>query len=774
MKKKAVIKLLTLCLCGTLTITGAATLARADAGTETGGPAASVTQNLIKEKNISSSEDGPAVAAMKDETIYVLANADGSSQKIIVSDWLKNPSGASSLKDLTTLADIENVKGDETYTQGQDGINWEACGNDVFYQGTSTKELPVSVKITYLLDDKIVTADELKGKSGHVTIRYEFDNHQSTAMEIGGRQETIYVPFTMLTGMILDGDAFHNVEVTGGRLVNDGDRCVVVGIAFPGLQRNLNLDAETFKIPDYLEIQADVTDFSLAPSVIVATNELFSKLSVDKFDSMGDLQDAMTKMTDAMSQLLDGSDQLSDGLNLLLEKSGELSGGVEKLASGALELQKGTQTLDNGAAQLATGTSKLSLGLDTIASNNDSLNGGARQVFYTLLTTARTQLTTAGLDVPEMTPENYGIILDGVIASLDENAVYATALQTVTNAVTEKKDAIQELVTAAVTAEVEKGVTAAVQAQVEEKVTNAVMQEITAKVESAIRQNVFAQVVLAATNMDLDVYNEAVAAGMIPEENQQTILATVDAKMSSEEIKAMTDAKVKEQMDSEAVRGLIAQNVKAQMASEEVQAIITSNLSAKLSEASIQQLIVQNTKAQIQKAITDAMTGEEVQGKLAAASEGAKSVISLKSSLDSYNTFYCGIQNYTAGVAQAAAGAGQLNAGMQSLKDGTAKLSTGAQQLNEGLTTLKESLPALVDGMTKLRDGSLELRNGLQRFDEEGIRKLADAVDGDLEGLYERLKATADASRSYRNFSGISENENGQVKFIYRIAGIEK
>lgn len=833
MKKKAVIKLFTLCLCGALTVTGAVTHSHASTS-ENDATALPIVQTAQTQWDNVKTEipSTKAVAfAEKDETVYILANADGSTGKIIVSDWLKNASSVASLRDLTSLSDLENVKGDESFTQNQDEITWNAQGKDIYYQGTTTKELPVCVKVTYLLDGQAIKPAELKGKSGHVTIRYTYENHQSEKVEIGGKQEEIYVPFTMLTGLLLDGDIFQNVEVTGGRLVNDGDRYVVVGLAFPGLQQNLNVDADKFDIPDSLEIEADVTNFSLGTSVTVATNELFSKLDVEKYDSLEDLQNATSKLTDAMEQLLDGSGQLSDGLKTLLEKSGDLASGVDQLATGTQDLHDGAKALDDGAAELATGAAKLNSGLDTITSNNDSLNDGARQVFETLLGTARTQLVAAGLQVPEMTIDNYGTVLDGVIASLDENAVYATALQTVTNAVNDKRDYIQEQVTAAVQTQVENGVTAAVRtqveekvtaavqsqveekvtaavrSQVEEKVTSAVSAEVTSKVTEAIRQNVFAQVVLAATNMDTDAYNTAVEAGMIPEENQQAILAAVDAKMASDEIGSMITAKTEEQMASDEVNALIAQNTEAQMASEdiktviaaktgeqmatdevktiiaqnaeaqmttdEVKAIIATNVNAKMAEDSIRQLVAQNTEAQVQKAITDNMAGDEVQGKLAAASEGAKSVINLKASLDSYNTFYHGIQSYTAGVSQAASGAGQLASGAQRLKDGSSKLYAGTEQLNTGMQTLKDSIPALIDGIQKLHDGSTELKDGLQKFDDEGIQKLVDAVDGDLEGLSERIKATANVSKHYKNYSGIEDGTNGQVKFIYRISGIE-
>lgn len=102
------------------------------------------------------------------------------------------------------------------------------------------------------------------------------------------------------------------------------------------------------------------------------------------------------------------------------------------------------------------------------------------------------------------------------------------------------------------------------------------------------------------------------------------------------------------------------------------------------------------------------------------------------------------------------------------MKTGSGQLLTGADTLYAGSLTLQSGAGALIDGITQLRDGSLELSDGLKDFNEKGIQKLVEAVDGDLEGLLDRLSAVRDVSRNYRNSSGISDEMAGRVKFIYR------
>jgi putative membrane protein len=274
---------------------------------------------------------------------------------------------------------------------------------------------------------------------------------------------------------------------------------------------------------------------------------------------------------------------------------------------------------------------------------------------------------------------------------------------------------------------------------IQEQVTAAVQAQVAEQVTAAVRDNVAQQVIQAGANMSKETYGAAVAAGQVDQATQAKLTAAIDA----------------------------------QMASDTVQTTIQTQTQAQMTSDTVQATIQEQTDLQVEKAITEHMGDDEVQAQLAAASAGAQSLISLKEQLDSYNTFYQGLAAYTNGVATAAAGADALNAGASQLSDGAATLSTGAAQLYAGLLQLQDGAPALVDGVTQLRDGSMQLSDGLKQFNEEGIQKLADAVDGGLGTLSTRLQATVDVAKNYQNFSGLSDDMDGQVKFIYRTASIE-
>lgn len=721
---KKVTKIIAICLCAALCLGGAGVaFAQTGSKQESAQPTAAQKAADLQQK------------ISKDETVYVLAGADGSVQKIIVSDWLKNELGSASLTDKSGLSNIENVKGDESYSINGDNMTvWDAQGNDIYYQGDIQKELPVGLTVRYTLNGKAVSPEQLKGQSGKVSIRFDYENRQYETVQINGQNQRIYVPFAMLTGMILDNDTFRNVTVTNGKLVNDGDRTVVVGLAFPGLQENLNLSRDQLSIPSSVEITADVTDFSLGMTVTLACNDLFSQLGDVDLGSL-DAAGSLNKLTDAMDQLLNGSSALYDGLTTLLDKSGELAAGVEELAQGAAAIKAGADSLDEGAAELKAGLADLSEGLNKLSANSAALNGGAEQVFNSLLETATAQIRAKGLTAPDLTIENYAEELNKLIKSLDETTVYENALTQVTAAVEKQRPLITQKVTAAVRQEVEA------------KVTAAVKTEATTAAQAQVAENV----IRTATRMTKKDYDAAVAAGQIPQATQDAVNAAIQAQLSDPDVQKQINAAVEAQMASETVKNTIKAQTDAQMKTEKVQTTIS-----------------QNVELQVKKAVAENMASDEVQKQLQAVSEGSKTLIALKASLDDYNAFYLGLLDYTAGVDEAAEGSNELYAGAGDLKDGTAELRAGAAKLYAGVLQLKDGTPALVSGVTQLKDGAMQLSEGLQQLNKEGIQKLTKLLQDDLGDLTARVQATIDVSRDYRSFSGISDDASGQVKFIYR------
>lgn len=618
---------------------------------------------------------------LKDETVYVLSSADGTAEKIIVSDWLKNILNSSEISDCTELDDIVNVKGDETFTDGK----WNSDGSDIYYTGTIEKSLPVTMSVSYTLDGQSVSPEEIKGKSGEVTIRFSYRNNQKETVTVDGEKKEMYVPFAVITGVILDSKSFKNVEVTNGKLLSDGDRTVIAGYSLPGMRDNLGINSKDVEIPDFFEISAKVNNFELSETITIITNEAFNNIDFDGDGELGEI-DSLSELSEAADQLCDGSDKLYDGLSQLLEKSSELVNGIDKLTEGSVRLKDGTE--------------ELAQGLDALKKNSEALNMGSRQVFDALLETANTQLKAAGMEVPSLTPDNYRDILKGILNDLDESNIQMAARQQVEQVVREKENEIQSAVTEAVKA------------------------EVTLKVKEAVKENITAQV-LTSLQLTPESYEQGVKTGAVSAAQQSQIAAAIEA-----------------QMGSQAAQDAIAQNLETQMQSEEVAKIIS-----------------EKTEEQIDMIVDENMKSEEIINQVSTAKSGRERIQDLLMQLDSYNQFYTGLKTYTSGVDQAANGALQL-------KEGTA-------QLCDGIITLRDSAPALIDGITQLRDGSIELSEGMHKFKDEGVQKIIDALDGDLKGLLDNLKASKKASEKYNTFSGIDESMDGKVKFVYRTESIK-
>lgn len=387
------------------------------------------------------------VEAGKEETVYLISDADGTVNKTIVSDWLKNADSSAVLEDVSDLEDIENVKGDETFTQSGEKLTWQAEGNDIFYQGTTTKEAPVSEKITYYLDGKEMSPEDIAGKSGKVTIRFDYTNKEKRTVTIDGEEEEIYVPFTVVTGMVLD-DSFKNIEVTGGKVISDGKNNVVVGIAMPGLKESLNVDEDDFdtdvEIPDYVEVTADVEDFSLEMTMSIVMNGL-QTVNVENID-LTDLDDAMDTLTDAASQLVDGSGTLSDGAKTLSDAVNEYTDGTQTLADGIGTLANSAPALTSGVSTLADGTQSLASGTQSLANGTSDLLTGA-QTLASGISTARqgadtlnTSVQTLAAGVPQLisglSQQAQAYAAQGANVDTDKQAfqdaltAYAVAVQT--------------------------------------------------------------------------------------------------------------------------------------------------------------------------------------------------------------------------------------------------------------------------------------------------------------------------------------------------------
>lgn len=662
--KKDIIKIVSAFLAAVMILCGASVgiYASSTLSTETNSETDSALDGIVSGSLASSASE-----AASSDTVYVITGTDGSVEKVFDNEYVTD------------------------------------------------SQIPVKISISYMLDGTPVSASELSGKSGNVTIRFDYENLSYETVVIGEKEEKIYVPFTMVSGVLLDDKRFSNVEISSGKLIDDGNRTIALGVAFPGLKENLDLEDYDYdlSIPDYVEITADVTDFSLDMTLSIATNEVFSGLENKDVDSIDDLKESLDKLNDAAAQLLDGSAKLYEGLDTLNTSMDDLVKGVNELNDGAKKLKDGAKELKNGASDLKNGVSDLSTGLNTLDSQSGVIRQGTAQLVNSVFETASAQLKASGYNY-DLTIDNYASILDSIIASLDSNAVYNQAKGQVSAQVEANNDAIVA------------GVTAAVRAQVEPTVTATVREGVEAQVRAGVLE------ANGLTEESFDALDEDSKATI-----NSTVSSMVDTKMQSDEVKAVISA-----------------NVDAYISSEEGQALINQAVAAKKAEL-----------------IDAGMNTSEVQNALNSAAGGVATLANLKTTLDGVVKYFNGVFAYTDGVSKVADGAGKLSTGAKSLSEGASSLYDGTKDLYKGTSTLSDKMPELSDGVSQLCDGAKELNEGFIKFNDEGISKINEFIHNDIETLIDKFHATVDASKNYKAAYG--EDENSSIKFIFRSEAID-
>lgn len=309
----------------------------------------------------------PAFAASeltKDETVYVVTEPDGSQKDVTVSDHLINESDADQIQDVTNLKDIENVKGEETFEKGEgDAILWQAGGNDIFYDGTTDKQVPVQIGVSYFLNGEEVQGSELEGASGDVKIMI---NYRNTARDKKGNT----VPFIAMTAFIAEDDTFTDIEVDQGKVIDDGDKQIVAAIAAPGLSEALNIDKDIVDLDlnDTVTITGTAKKFNTQDMMTLVLNSVFEDVDTDAFGDM-DYDDKISELDKGAKELMSGSKKLYDGISTLNSKMPALKDGVGALSSGADELSDGTDDALKGSKKLNKGAKKLSRTLTSSMEN---------------------------------------------------------------------------------------------------------------------------------------------------------------------------------------------------------------------------------------------------------------------------------------------------------------------------------------------------------------------------------------------------------------------
>ena len=578
----------------------------------------------------------PVFAASKSETVYSNLDSNGKAYKTIVSTQLTNEDKSDEITDISNLLNIENTNGDETFKKEGNQIVWDSNGNNIYYKGESDKQLPVECKITYELNGEEISAEELKGKSGNVKIKINYTNNEKHIVSINGKQVTMYTPFIIVAGTKIDNAKNKNIQITNGKIVDNGESTLAVGIAMPGMQENIGISKSKIDIPEEIEISMETEDFEMGNIIAV--------VAVKGID-----------------------EDLTSDLNSMYSQINELANASNEILAGANQLKEGTSELVSGVDQLKDGTG--------------AAYAGSKQI----------------KDEVEESTKNLKNDNTPAIDSKTLEAIKAQAMQSATLS-DEQKAGIAAQAKAAATLSDEQKAGIAAQAKAGAKLTDAQKAAIKAEAQKG------ATFTDAQKTAIIEEAQKKYPTELTEAEKQLILAVAQDTAYQTAEATALKVAQDVATQTAEATALKVAQDVATQTA--ETTAIT----------------VAQSTATQTAGA-TATQTATQVGNK--AKQKFTNQVVSQMSTL-----------------------------------------GTALDELTNGLANIDNGVSALSVGTNKLDSGALQLANGVKTFNEQGISKINNLVNGDLRNIASRVEKMNELANEYNNYAGIQNGMAGEVKFI--------
>ena len=642
----------------------------------------------------------PVLAASKIETVYSNLDSNGKSYKTIVSTQLTNEDKVDKLVDFSSLINIENTNGDETFSKNGNEVVWDSNGNNIYYQGESDKELPVECKITYELNGEEISAEDLKGKSGNVKIKINYINNEKHTVSINGKQITMYTPFIIVAGTKIDNTKNKNIKITNGKTVDNGESTLAVGIAMPGMQENIGISRNKIEIPEEIEISMKTENFEMENIIaVVAVKGIDEDLTSD----LNSMYSQVNELVNASNQLLEGANQIKDG--------------TSELAVGANKLKSGTETAYNGSKQIKNEVEESTRKLkndNTPAIDSKTLEAIKAQAMQSATLTAeqKAAISSQAKEGATLTAEQK--------AAISEQAKEGATLTT------EQKAAISEQAKegATLTTEQKK----VISAKAKEGAT--ITEEQKEKIKAEARKSV-----------------------TFTEEQREAIIAQAPATLTDEEKQLIvTIAQNTAYKTAEETALAVAQNIATQTAEKTAQTVAQSIATQTAEKTAL--TVAQSTATQ-----TAEKTAQTV-AQSTATQTAEKTAQAVAQSTATQTAGETATQTATQVGNQAKQKfTNQVVSQMNTLGEALGELTNGLENIDNGVSTL--SL-----GANKLDNGALELATGVKTFNEQGISKINNLVNGDLRNLATRIEKMNELAKAYNNYAGIQDGMDGEVKFI--------
>lgn len=699
----------------------------------------------------------PAFAAdatvEKKETSYLILNADGSVQEQVTSDWLHSDDGFDAVTDESDLSDIQNLKSDVMPEQSGNTLKWTTDETDIYYQGKNSAQAPVGVSIEYTLDGKAVTADELKGQSGHLVATVKLTNNTGEEVTVNGKKRTVYTPFFTVAAAVLPSENFKNITTEHGLVESDSKTQVACYLAMPGMKEAVSdLLPDSFDklddlMLDTLTLEADVTDCTV-PTFLFAAAPSLSDLDLD--EASDELGDTMDELTDAIDQLKDGSGALDDAVGTLVESLDTFASSYSQFDAGVGSALSGTQTLANGtenllenAQLLATKTGELSLGAIQLQNSTAQLAGVMNQQLVPGLVEASEKKTALEdkmtelsgkletVEIPDMTALKAQLgagaeqVFDGAASGAAKAASEAAASNAATVASQKTAEEIKGNVQATSSSEDVTNAAAALTTQLYQDGYSAGYQASKTCVEMALNE------------LGLDDAQKKAILNALAQDSTSTPSAEVISNGTAQ-VSGMVE-KIASDIDPNAIASAVGPKV-----AEQVAPAVTEKVTSSDDLAAAKQSAVQQVAAAIPDINTDELKSlmGEFKDLSSQAGEMMDSVDTLTGAL--YNAENPADTNTVVGAANAISdgaaklgnGASQLATGTSAFATGVGTLDAGTDQLLSGMETLSSSSKTVSNAIGQFQSGGAELKDGTSEL-SDGMTEFSDTINDKLDGLSE-------------------------------------
>ena len=743
------------------------------------------------------SSAAPVFAYTKDETIYSKLDGNGNTYQTIVSNHLKNTEKSELLKDITDLINIENVGGNQELEEKEGKMVWKANGEDIYYQGNTQKELPIECKITYFLDGKEISKEEIAGKSGLVKVKLEFTNKEKREVTINGKLENMYVPFVVAVGTVFNNENNKNIKITNGKLIDNGNTTMAFGIALPGMQESLGISKDTIEIPTSVEISMEVKDFEMNEIYCFATPKLIDESDLDIFNKIDKIYGLANELKDGSNQLVQGAKKISDGANAINEGTNQLS----------KELNTTLGKYENAKNKI---TNKKEIEEKIVNILNDELKNLMPELQNLAVEEAKNVVRN------NLKGEN------GLEAKTAETALYYSKL-----AINEK---LNEL----------KNVEVKIPEELLSKIQNDIqiaLKNIQDKPDVQALENQIKQIIIKdITGAVKEKTNEVITNNV---ETMKSNISDPTALLTENEKNALN--KSKKEIAKAMVPGIKAQAEANGMSITDEQAMEKALNSVNSLVTSVSKKTMDKTLTQVEKQAptmaenavkdiaTNFSTNEELKTAIIKYSNKIVSEVKTTVGDETFNAIKNNIKNYileeltnllknnyafqnqiTNKIKQ------EVNSTIEGVADKTAQklaedftedlanqiasnlikkqlngelanteldkelekyenlINSKLGEVDGKINTLKNALNQLTDGTAKLADGAEELSNGMSTFDQKGIQKIYNIVNNNVKDLQVRLEKLKELSNEYNTYTKIDEKAEGNVKYIIMIDNLKK